>query len=103
MDSSLFTLSTSGTLIVSWSGCMKTSMSNTNISKTIDLGGKTIDHSKIVNEPEVHLVPSPSRKSLTIRVEKKPRYVIVKFGVVLCSFCATLIIFSVCFLWMLKT
>ena len=73
MDSSMFTLSSSGTLIVSWSGCMKTCPNNSNITKAIDLGGKTIDHSKIINEPEVHLVPSPSRKSLTIRVDKKPR------------------------------
>ncbi|XP_057307241.1 cilia- and flagella-associated protein 54-like [Hydractinia symbiolongicarpus] len=63
MDVSWFSLSTSGSIIVSWAGCLKTTESI--YQKAVDIGGKTMEHA-----PEIHIVPSPSRQSLSIKVEK---------------------------------
>ena len=64
MDLSWFTLSTSGAMIVSWAGCMKTCINS--MEKTVDIGGVTIDH-----KPEIHIVPSVSKQTINLKVEKK--------------------------------
>lgn len=64
MDINWFTLSTTGALIVSWIGCMKTCENY--IVPVVDIGGTTVDH-----KPEVHIVPSVSKQTINVKVEKK--------------------------------
>lgn len=68
MDVNWFSLSSSGALIVSWAGCMK---NEANLQQSIaDLGGKTVEHFP----HEIHLVPTASRLSVTVRLDKRSRY-----------------------------
>ena len=70
MDFSWFTLSTTGVLMVSWVGCFKDQVQLHD--KPVDRGGKTLEHEKNSKQAaEIHLMPSSSRQSVTVKVDKK--------------------------------
>ena len=68
MDNSWFTLSSAGALLVSWAGCMKKDITNIP-TKSVDMGGTTVDH----QTTELHLVPTASRLSVAIKIDKMAR------------------------------
>ncbi|XP_066927211.1 cilia- and flagella-associated protein 54-like isoform X2 [Clytia hemisphaerica] len=70
MDFSWFTLSTTGVLMVSWVGCFKDQVQLHD--KPVDRGGKTLEHEKNSKQTaEIYLMPSSSRQSVAVKVEKK--------------------------------